>query len=459
LVWDPRQPGSGVVPHDPPGYGSPLSGSPGDEQAFVTAFTDHVRAAGEHGCGYEASLESWYRFLADPEPVESLTNNLQASVRGPVNQTLLAQRAAFLRDDSLLVIVMLTDENDCSILDENQTQGWLVAFKGGPNVNNWRMPRARSICATSPNDPDCGPCTTADTADPACALGPLTPVDDSPNVRCYRQKQRFGVDLLYPPARYVEALTSPTIDPRYSGVRSDNPIFGAGQGARNPRLVVLAGIVGVPWQDLATDETLTTARDLEYLTAEELASSGRWDVVLGNPSAAVDPADPFMIESIDPRPLGAPNPVLPSVTILAPGSSPLNPINGHEQAVISSDRSDLQFACVFPLPTARPCDATNQGGCDCNADEYPKQSPLCSYPAANVDGTQERGKAYPGLRELAVLKGIGAGAVVASICPKNVAPESGQSVDTDPSYGYNPAMTAIVERMKRALPALPLEMP
>jgi hypothetical protein len=76
-----------------------------------------------------------------------------------------------------------------------------------------------------------------------------------------------------------------------------------------------------------------------------------------------------------------------------------------------------------------------------------------------VDGTQERGKAYPGLRELAVLKGIGAGAVVASICPKNVAPESGQSVDTDPSYGYNPAMTAIVERMKRALPALPLEMP
>jgi len=452
LVWDPREATNGVVPHDPPGYGSPLAMSPGDEQAFVTAFTDHVRAAGELGCGYEAPLESWYRFLADPEPPSSMSNDGRVSVRGTVNQALLAQRAAFLRDDSVLAIVMLSDENDCSILDEGGTQGWLVAFKGGVNANSWRMPRAHAVCATNPNDVGCMPCGAGD-ADPGCMGGtPYAPAEDAPNVRCYRQKQRFGIDLLYPVNRYVEALTSPTIDPRFSGNPVPNPIFGAGALTRNPRLIVLAGIVGVPWQDLATADTLNEARDLEYLTTDELASLDRWDVILGDPEEAVDPTDPFMIESIDPRPIGATSPVLPGVSILAPGASPLNPINGHEQAVIAAERGDLQFACIFPLPTPRVCDSVNEGGCDCNAQEYPKNSPLCSYPAANVDGTQERGKAYPALRELSVLQGIGDSAVVASICPKNIAPAGGLTAETDPSYGYNPAMTAIVDRMKAALP-------
>ena len=88
---------------------------------------------GEQGCGWEASLESWYRFLVDPVPYQSLSrvvcrgststmsNCVQPST-GPdsrilLDDTLLAQRAAFLRDDSLVAIIMLTDENDCSIID------------------------------------------------------------------------------------------------------------------------------------------------------------------------------------------------------------------------------------------------------------------------------------------------------------------------------------------------------
>ncbi|HEY3499579.1 MAG TPA: hypothetical protein VGK73_33040, partial [Polyangiaceae bacterium] len=122
LVWDPR--GAEVDnAHVPPGWGSP--GGPGDANNLVEAFTAHVGATGELGCGYEQQLESWYRFLIDPEPVASMSNDGLNSVRNGVNQVVLGQRAAFMRRDSLLAIIMLTDENDCSIIDENGTQGWL----------------------------------------------------------------------------------------------------------------------------------------------------------------------------------------------------------------------------------------------------------------------------------------------------------------------------------------------
>jgi len=441
LVWDPRLPAGGVVPHNPPGFDNAA--------AFIDAFTDHVTAAGESGCGYEAQLESWYRFLIDPEPVDAMANNGQVSVRGPVNQTVLAQRAAFLRPDSLLAIVMLTDENDCSIVDEDQTQGWLVPYKGGPNANNWRMPRAHAVCATGPNDPGCTPCGAGD-ADPGCMGGaPYTPAEDAPNVRCYRQKQRFGIDLLYPTQRYVEALTQATIDPRFTGSRVENPLFAPGAGGERPRdpsLVLLAGIVGVPWQDIATEESLSSARDLRYMGGDELAESGRWDVILGDPDSAVNPTDPFMVESIDPRPTGATNPFYPGAAIT--DSSAQNPINGHEQAVIAAERADLQFACVFPLIAPVLCGATNEGGCECNADEYAKDSPLCEYPDSSRDGTQVRAKAYPSLRELSVLKGVGSNGIVGSVCPKNTTADGSPS--TDPSYGYNPALGALVDRMADA---------
>jgi hypothetical protein len=470
LVWDPRRAESGVMPHVPPGYGA--QGGPGDAGQMVDDFALQLAAAGERGCGYEAQLESWYRFLVDPEPVGNMLNDGDPaagrapvlSVRGPVNQAVLTQRSQFLRPDSLLAIIMLTDENDCSILDENGTQGWLVPFKGGPTLNNWRMPRARSICNSSPNDPACVPCGQGD-ADPACATsGPsLSLAEDAPNVRCFRQKQRFGIDLLYPIGRYVEGLTSPVINPRFlPNGQVPNPIFAApaGEPPRDPGLVFLAGIVGVPWQDIATDgsipgqaASLTAGRrDIEYMTANEILQAGRWDTILGDPNTARDPSDPFMIESIDPRPV-TPHPFLNGVTTSPPDSTnpAANPINGHEQQVIQNDRADLQFACIFDLVPDVPCSMANEGGCDCNADEYPKNSPLCNYTAPDMDGRQDRAKAYPGLRELEVLKGIGPNAIVASICPKNVEAEGGPL--TDPFYGYNPAVSAIVSRLKEALTA------
>jgi hypothetical protein len=440
-----------------------LSWSPAsDLTAFTDQTTQEITAAGEHGCGYEASLEAWYRFLVDPEPLTSVSNDQAVTVRDPnaKNAVLLAERAAFLRDDSVLGIILLSDENDCSIVDEAGTQGWLVGYKGGVGQLTWHMPRATSVCATNPNDPCCAPCSSpapkgcADpAADPTCNQVNLSINEDSMNLRCWAQKQRFGVDLLYPTSRYVEALTSLQISPRgTSASTTQNSLFQArepGVVPRSPAEVVFMAIVGVPWQDISTTDSWS-GRELSYLTPEELAAEGRWDVVLGNPAANVLPTDTLMVESVDPRTsssLPQKHPLLPDVTIGSPSAtSNTNSINGHEQNPLQV-RDDLQFSCIFPFAvpiSPAECDA-NADGCDCNPDELDKNSPLCQGVTATSSGSQVYGKAYPSLRELEVVKNIGSAGLVASICPKNTAPMG--DTTTDDAYGYNPAMTAFAERL------------
>ncbi len=63
LAWDPGQ----VLM--PPGEATLDSGIKG----LVPALRDMVIGVGQIGCGYESQLESIYRFLADPEPHESIT--------------------------------------------------------------------------------------------------------------------------------------------------------------------------------------------------------------------------------------------------------------------------------------------------------------------------------------------------------------------------------------------------
>ena len=112
------------------------------------------------------------------------------------------------------------------------------------------------------------------------------------------------------------------------------------------------------------------------------------------------------------------------------------PINGHEMNISQND--DLQFACIFPLATPR-ANCTG-AGCDCAFDT--KNSPLCE------GSTQTHAKAYPSVRELEVLQGVGditGNAVVASICAKSL-----NEADTA-NYGYVPAMSALVKALKPAL--------
>ena len=442
-----------------PGMSDFLSFSPGDDALdFASQAAQAVLAAGGQGCGYEAPLEAWYRFLIDPEPVASMDNNDRTSVRGPVNQVLLAQRAAFLRPDSAVVIAMITDENDCSITDENNNQGWLVGYKGGVGNLSWHMPRATSACSVDPNDRCCRLCgQPVDgcpdySTDAACLEGSyLSLNEDSINLRCAQQMKRFGVDLLYPTTRYGAGLLSPMIDPRMDGNMVPNPLFGAGPNGlpmRDPSMVYLAGVVGVPWQDVVTDDTLGGG-DFKYQTASELSANGRWGVMLGIPEANVAPTDPFMVESIDPRPSGARHPLIDTAIGAPASATALNPINGHEQAVLPQ-RDDLQFACIYPLehPVSPAECGANADECDCNADESYKNSPLCQGATPNADGTEVYGKAYPGVRELQVLELYGANSIVASVCPRY---NTSDDPPNDAGYGYNSALAAIADRASEAL--------
>jgi hypothetical protein len=100
-------------------------------------------------------------------------------------------------------------------------------------------------------------------------------------------------------------------------------------------------------------------------------------------------------------------------------------INGHEQNI--PDNDDLQYACIFRLPTAKIC-ALGDSGCDCSATKdgdatavTTANSPVCQPPAGGPAGTtQYYAKAYPGLRELDVVHDLGSRGVPASICPKTL---------------------------------------
>jgi hypothetical protein len=447
LAWDPGQ-----NKNTPPGEAN--------LPTLIGNLRDQVRASGEIGCGFESSLEAWYRFLVDPEPPVSVSQVDGYNVKGAINEALLAQRRAFLRSDSLLAIVMLTDENDCSIDDEDGKQGFLV-------TSGQRMPRASSACALDPNDRCCHTCgvpapegcapndadTECSNKTPEASYATLTEAEDNMNVRCFDHKRRFGFDLLYSVGRYVDALTKQTVKNR-AGADVVNPIFQAPAGGfpRQSNHVLLAGIVGVPWQDIATQASLE-GDGLAYLDAEGLAREGRWDLILGNPQGNVPPADPHMRESITPR--SGTNPLLGIPIAPATSQNPEeNPINGHEQNVPGNN--DLQYACTFALPTPRDCSGAT-GSCDCNALDQANNRPLCDYPnGPNTDGIQHSAKAYPGLRHLEVLKGVGENGVVASICPKNTAPAPGLLPATDPSYGYNPAVASLLalvsQRLGQCLP-------
>lgn len=428
---------------------------PGDSDGatFSTKFTDMVKSSGEHGCGYEASLEAWYRFLIDPEPAGTVAvpaGTVQAVVQD-VDATVLAQRAAFLRPDSLVAVVMLSDENDCSIVDEGY--GWLIA-RSSP------MYRSTSQCATNPNDKCCQSCAEtkpndgcpAIPADPECAKGQtLAAGDDDLNLRCWQQKRRFGFELLYPTTRYSEGLRSSLVRNR-AGQLVGNPLFAAkdGTASRDKGLVFLAGIIGVPWQDIADSDSLN-GPGLRYLTEAEMESQGRWATILGSPNTGtydppIPPTDPLMLETPDER--SGMNPITMDALVPSTSMNPkANPINGHEQT--NAGNRDLQYACIFPLQKPLTCDQAAfdmDKGCDCFMEDGVYNRPLCQPPAGGPAGiTQSFAKAYPGTRHLQVLKEFKDNSIVASICPK-IADDKTQA-----DYGYNPAVKAIIDRLKEAL--------
>jgi hypothetical protein len=342
---------------------------------------------------------NWYRFLVDPAPYETITappGGGDVVVAG-VDQALLAQRADFLRPDSLLAIVVLSDENDCSIKEHGS---YYLAAQLVDGEGPFHLPKARAACAADPDHACCRSCAQPPGLDelgqpcpddPTC--GTLGALEDDMDLRCFDQKRRFGIDFLYPIDRYVHALTSPTVADR-DGNLVDNPLFSVPRTAppfteaRDPGLVVVMGLVGVPWQDLARDPS-----DLGrgFKSAAELSAEvdGRttWDVVLGDPAGRVPPLDPYMLESIEPR--AGHNPITGDPIAGPRSPNGTSPINGHERSIPSRD--DLQYTCVFDLVTPRSC--VSGGGvvsCDCWASDggdpalraEPRRRPAAHSPGA-----------------------------------------------------------------------------
>jgi hypothetical protein len=58
---------------------------------------------------------------------------------------------------------------------------------------------------------------------------------------------------------------------------------------------------------------------------------------------------------------------------------------------------------------------------------------------------QVRGKAYPGIKHLAIAKGLGSQGVAASLCAKQL------DDPTRPDYGYRPSIRAIADRVAQTL--------
>ncbi len=375
----PTYEGQGFLAFDAAGVMTP----PGEADLAVVAsrLSDLIVGAGSTGCGYEMPLEAMVRFLVDPDPYESLepgAGGLPARVG--TDSALLTQREAFLRPDSAVAIVLLSNENDCSM--NVASQGPLL-FDPEPFF------RSTSACQTDPNGPCCTSCglplPDGCAPDPTCDQPLYSLIEDHPNLRCYDQKRRYGVDFLYPTARFVNALSNATIDPAASDLggasaSTPNPLFA---GGRSPSNVVLLSLVGVPWQDLASDPN---SGDSALLASEEVV----WEYLTGYD-------DVFMIESILGR--NGANPVTGDST----GAG--NPINGGDRGIPLNDA--LQYACIRPLlvpitssPACEPCAA--DPSCD---------DPMC-------DGaTQVATVATPGRRHNGVVQGLGDRGVPATICP------------------------------------------
>jgi len=473
-------PAGGVAP-DPQGFlnwnPDVMMGETSDQ--FTTTFQAMTTWAGEFGCGLESQLEAIYRFLVDPNPyntivVQNCPGSMEpCAVPQGKDDNLLAQRKAFLRSDSLVAIIMMTDENDCSIQESGQ---YYYAAR-----DNIILPHGSAICATNPNDKCCYFCNSQPPAgceDPTCSMG--TPRNqDQPNLRCFHQKQRFGFDFLYPTQRYVNALTQAQICTSRSDLAPDptscrdldgdkkpdifdNPLFVGANGTtavpRDGSLIFLAGIVGVPWQDLKTDKRpddtpYPNASELHYRTAAQLQKDGIWSVILGddNPdpatmAAPILPSDSLMQESKDPRSgVDGENP--PVALAGTEAARRANPVNGHEWK--NTDQDDLQYACIFDLAQTRDCAQeimkVPAPGCDCKPGKEADNNPLCQGANGQYSTVQNAAKAYPGLRELKVLKDFGNNSIVASICARNLKDANAQD------YGYRPAVDAIVDRLKEAL--------
>jgi hypothetical protein len=149
LAWFPpvsANMGTGKKPPDvaPLGVGGP--GGPTQMGTLVGDFTTMIQGVHAGGCGFEANNEAWYRFLVQPDPYDHIqvSGGNVASLAG-VDAILLRQRADFLRPDSAVVVIVVTDENE-EAADPLALggQGWEFSNSQFPGSLTYAAPEGRS---------------------------------------------------------------------------------------------------------------------------------------------------------------------------------------------------------------------------------------------------------------------------------------------------------------------------
>jgi hypothetical protein len=425
-------------------------------------FQSLVVGVHQFGCGIESQLESWYRFLVQPDPYGSIGLDKSGKFAQwvGVDTVLLAQRADFLRPDSLVAVVVLSDENDSEVDVRSFGQtGWNFMS------TTFNPPRGTSACATTPGATACTSCAFGkNPSDSECMNegGFYTAQRDQNNwgydlnLRHVHEKQKYGISVQFPIQRYVLGLTSSNVPDRngeypsgatdYQGLSNracQNPLFAAQlpappagvdpstwkptaaqlcnlkPGRRNPSFVYYAHIGGVPHQLLQQDPSNPDSPQKATLTAAD------WTRILGNDPLNYDYSgiDPHMVESYQPR---VNVPVPEGGFPVAGPSQPegTDPISGREwitDSTVPIDGAqvvDLEFACTFSLSAPRDCsdaattaDPTLFDACDCE----PPQQGTGAFTHAQVaavcnDATptqQDYAKAYPTVRELLLAKLLG----------------------------------------------------
>jgi len=193
---------------DPSGF---LAWSPASDAAGFATAGKALASIPANGCRYAAQLESWYRFLVQPDPYTSViiqSDGLTASLAG-TDHDLLQQRHDFLRPDSAVAVILLSDHNDGSVDPRsNGGLGWRVLDPSEP------MLRATNACVDDPRSSNCEPCVDTN-PDVTCREndGFVATKDDAPDLRLWATPVRFGFDALFPVARYVRALTLDAVPP------------------------------------------------------------------------------------------------------------------------------------------------------------------------------------------------------------------------------------------------------
>jgi hypothetical protein len=460
-----------------------------DATTLENDFKDLVNGVHQAGCGIESQLEAWYRFLIQPDPYASIevtgantdwTDNGSAGWSG-VDTTILRQRKDFLRPDSLVAIVDLTDENDSEVDVRSLAQrAYNLMYNGRPTY------RGTSACAADPGSSSCTSCLLMP-SDPACAQPTYTAFNDwgfDANLRHVHMKAKYGLDFQFPLSRYTNGLSSTTVPDRngeyptmngstsafYVGQNDcTNPLFAAqlptgddadvgslcklAVGTRSASDIFFAHIGGVP------------SALLHYVPNDSKAStltSDDWTKILGKDPDNYDYTgiDPHMIESYQPRAgLADPN-----------GPDNADPVNGREWVTDQNGTNavpggksqvnvDLEYACTFAIEPPRDCSlAANKSACDCpSSGTWPHADtpPLCGDGVTNAQTMQVAAKSYPTIREIELAHMMGGQGVLSSICPIHPQMQGAN----DPLYGYRPAVAAIVNRLKSELGAQCLPQP